>query len=115
MLAVLPVTRLSIAITRWPSARSRSHRCEPKKQAPPVTTETGLELLLAIAAIYLRVARKIASRNKHGWQAFRHSTFVIRHLIRTHAHPLRHPTQRRAAHRQLLWHDAPGHCAPGRR
>ena len=31
-----------------------------------------------------------------------------------HAHPFRHPTQRRPAHRQLFWHDAAGHRASGR-
>ncbi len=35
------VTRLSTQITRCPRARSSSQRCEPRKPAPPVTTETG--------------------------------------------------------------------------
>src|SRR5258706_8757464 len=43
MLSVLPVMRLSMAMTRCPSARSRSDRCEPRKPAPPVTTDTGAE------------------------------------------------------------------------
>src|SRR5260370_8492918 len=30
----------------------------------------------------------------------------------THAHPIRHSTQRRAAHRQLFRHDAAGNRAP---
>ena len=38
----LPVIKLSIAMTRCPSASSRSVRCEPRNPAPPVTTETGL-------------------------------------------------------------------------
>src|SRR5215469_6706172 len=47
--AVLPVIRLSMAITRWPSASKRSVRCDPKKPAAPVTTETGWDCFLAIA------------------------------------------------------------------
>src|SRR5438132_10452723 len=45
MFAVLPVIKLSMAMTRCPSARSRYTRCDPRKPAPPVTTETGWELL----------------------------------------------------------------------
>src|SRR6266566_565079 len=37
MLASEPVSRLSTQITRWPRASSSSHRCEPRKPAPPVT------------------------------------------------------------------------------
>src|ERR1039457_4369462 len=44
MFARLPVMRLSIAMTRSPSASSRSVRCDPRKPAPPVTTETFCEL-----------------------------------------------------------------------
>ena len=36
MLRVEPVMRLSMAMTVWPSARKRSHKCEPKNPAPPV-------------------------------------------------------------------------------
>ena len=43
MFAVEPVIRLSIAMTLWPSASSRSVRWEPRKPAPPVTSDTGLE------------------------------------------------------------------------
>src|SRR5438067_4578458 len=42
MLAAFPVTKLSIAMTRCPSANRRSVRCDPRNPAPPVTTETGL-------------------------------------------------------------------------
>src|SRR3990172_7566708 len=38
MLSTLPVTRLSMAITWWPSWSRRSQRCEPTNPAPPVTT-----------------------------------------------------------------------------
>ena len=38
MLARLPVMRLSTQTTSCPSARKRSHRCEPTKPAPPVMT-----------------------------------------------------------------------------
>src|SRR3954447_4348832 len=41
--AVDPVMKLSIPMTRCPSASSRSVRCEPRKPAPPVTTEIGDE------------------------------------------------------------------------
>src|ERR1700683_1815748 len=36
-----PVTKLSMAMTLWPRASRRSQRWEPKKPAPPVTTEVG--------------------------------------------------------------------------
>src|SRR5258708_4932171 len=36
MLSVFPVSRLSIAMTEWPSAKKRSARCDPKNPAPPV-------------------------------------------------------------------------------
>src|SRR2546423_14610506 len=52
MFAGLPVMRLSIAMTRCPSFRRRSARCDPKKPAPPVTTETGLDFFSAIRRIY---------------------------------------------------------------
>src|ERR1041385_6970773 len=35
-----PVMRLSTQTTVCPSARRRSHRCEPRTPAPPVTTLT---------------------------------------------------------------------------
>src|SRR4051794_41508758 len=38
MLASDPVSKLSTQITRCPRASSSSHRCEPRKPAPPVTT-----------------------------------------------------------------------------
>src|SRR3990172_1439821 len=38
MLSTLPVTKLSIATTWWPSWSRRSQRCEPTNPAPPVTT-----------------------------------------------------------------------------
>src|SRR2546427_3428098 len=42
MFAAVPVTRLSTHTTRQPSASSRSHRGEPRKPAPPVTTARNL-------------------------------------------------------------------------
>ena len=36
-----PVRKLSTQVTRCPSANSRSHRCDPRKPAPPVTTVRG--------------------------------------------------------------------------
>ena len=44
MLATLPVMRLSMPMTRCPSARSRSERWEPRNPAAPVTTEMGLSV-----------------------------------------------------------------------
>src|SRR5437588_1071284 len=41
MLASEPVSRLSTQITRCPRASSSSHRCEPRKPAPPVTRHVG--------------------------------------------------------------------------
>src|SRR5690606_37419591 len=32
-----PVKKLSRHITSWPSDNSRSHRCDPRKPAPPVS------------------------------------------------------------------------------
>src|SRR5262245_19736014 len=40
--ATLPVMKLSIPMTRCPSASKRSVRCEPRNPAAPVTTEMGL-------------------------------------------------------------------------
>src|ERR671916_744903 len=37
-----PVSRLSTQITRWPREMRKSHRCEPRKPAPPVTREVGM-------------------------------------------------------------------------
>ncbi len=37
-----PVSRLSTQRTRWPSRTRRSQRCDPRKPAPPVTTEVGI-------------------------------------------------------------------------
>src|SRR5690348_12174350 len=38
MLRRVPVKKLSAQITVAPAASSRSHRCEPRKPAPPVTS-----------------------------------------------------------------------------
>ena len=37
MLCLLPVKKLSTHSTSLPAASKRSHRCEPRKPAPPVT------------------------------------------------------------------------------
>ena len=42
MFASEPVSRLSAQMTRWPRRRSSSHRCEPRKPAPPVTRQVGI-------------------------------------------------------------------------
>src|SRR5262245_7371081 len=42
MLSTEPVSRLSMAITESPRASSASHRCEPRKPAPPVTTTRAI-------------------------------------------------------------------------
>ena len=42
MLASEPVSRLSTQIARCPLASSAWQRCEPRKPAPPVTTEVGI-------------------------------------------------------------------------
>src|SRR3954451_590588 len=42
MFASEPVSRLSAQMTRWPRRRSSSHRCEPRKPAPPVTRQVGM-------------------------------------------------------------------------
>src|SRR5579875_153511 len=39
-----PVSRLSTQITRWPRAKSSSHRCEPRNPAPPVTRQLAMAL-----------------------------------------------------------------------
>src|SRR6266436_2855554 len=41
MLSTEPVTKLSMPMTLWPRARSKSVKCEPRKPAAPVTTEVG--------------------------------------------------------------------------
>ena len=40
-----PVSRLSMQITSSPSSIRNSHRCDPRKPAPPVTTQTGMAWL----------------------------------------------------------------------
>src|SRR3954465_719429 len=42
MFASEPVSKLSTQMTRWPRLRSSSHRCEPRKPAPPVTRHVGM-------------------------------------------------------------------------
>ena len=34
-------------MTRWPLAKRKSHRCDPRKPAPPETTEVGMPFILA--------------------------------------------------------------------
>src|SRR5690242_21796131 len=41
MLFTVPVTRLSMPITRWPRLSSKSVKCEPRNPAAPVTTLHG--------------------------------------------------------------------------
>src|SRR6266704_6935641 len=65
--AVLPVIKLSIAMTRCPSAKSRSTKCEPRKPAPPVTTETGWVFLAAITHFYLMVGAQVYQQEVRGW------------------------------------------------
>ena len=48
MFASEPVSRLSTQMTRWPSPRSASQRWEPRKPAPPVTTEVGTAAILTV-------------------------------------------------------------------
>ena len=56
MFSSVPVSRLSTQMTRWPSARSRSQRCEPRKPAPPVTREVGTAVSLVPASATRRAA-----------------------------------------------------------
>src|SRR4051794_18668660 len=44
MLASEPVSKLSTQMTRWPRRSSSSHRCEPRKPAPPVTRHVPMRL-----------------------------------------------------------------------
>src|ERR1700734_156116 len=48
MFASDPVSRLSTQITRLPRASSSSHRCEPRKPAPPVTRQVDIPASLVI-------------------------------------------------------------------
>src|SRR5437867_7373602 len=43
-LSGVPVRKLSMQMTSSPSARKRSHRCEPMKPAPPVIRMRGTSL-----------------------------------------------------------------------
>src|SRR5215207_4357305 len=45
MLARDPVSKLSTQITRCPRRRSSSHRCDPRKPAPPVTRQVAIRAL----------------------------------------------------------------------
>ena len=49
-------------MTRCPSARSRSHRCEPRKPAPPVTTHVATRRSLAVGAIQGVVCQQLLPR-----------------------------------------------------
>src|SRR5450755_1464496 len=51
-----PVSKLSTHRTRWPRASSSSHRCEPRKPAPPVTRQVGMAANLPAAAHDMLVA-----------------------------------------------------------
>src|SRR5215213_7846115 len=42
MLFSEPVSRLSTQMTRCPRSSSASHKCDPRKPAPPVTREVGM-------------------------------------------------------------------------
>src|SRR6267142_800758 len=42
------VTRLSTQITRWPRSIRYSQRWEPRKPAPPVTTDVGTDQIVLI-------------------------------------------------------------------
>ncbi len=48
MFASDPVSKLSTQITRCPRASSSSHRCEPRKPAPPVTRHVAIARSLVI-------------------------------------------------------------------
>src|ERR1700738_4901277 len=48
MFASDPVSRLSTQITRLPRASSSSHRCDPRKPAPPVTRQVGITRNLSV-------------------------------------------------------------------
>src|SRR4051794_13753295 len=41
-----PVSKLSTQITRCPRSINASHRCDPRKPAPPVTKEVGMRASL---------------------------------------------------------------------
>lgn len=41
MLSTVPVTKLSMPMTLWPRAISKSVKCDPKNPAAPVTTEVN--------------------------------------------------------------------------
>src|SRR6516165_4204547 len=56
MLASDPVSRLSTQITRWPRRSSSSHRCDPRKPAPPVTRLVGMRGNLLTSAQEVLVA-----------------------------------------------------------
>ena len=57
MFASEPVSKLSAQITRFPRASSSSHRCEPRKPAPPVTKQVDIaDSLVAPRTILLDVA-----------------------------------------------------------
>src|SRR6266542_2223781 len=74
MFAVLPVIKLSMAMTRCPSAKSRSTRCEPRKPAPPVTTETSWVVFAAIAQFYLMVAAQVYQQEVRDGQIVSYQT-----------------------------------------
>src|SRR3954471_7141491 len=71
MFEVLPVMKLSIAMTRCPSASRRSVRCDPRKPAPPVTTEMGWEgERVNMRADYLPAGRDDRNEERRVFKAF---------------------------------------------
>src|SRR5580704_10629608 len=63
MFASEPVSKLSTQITLCPRASSSSHRCDPRKPAPPVTRQELTAAKLSDSSLY--AARCKAATKEH--------------------------------------------------
>src|SRR5690242_655413 len=92
-----PVSRLSTQITRCPSARRRSQRCDPRNPAPPVTTDVGIRTIVLGALEKSSDSLRIFFK---GWSA--------EVLVRLHVEP--HRKQRELAARDEQERDEHDRC-----
>src|SRR3954451_17818151 len=61
-----PVSKLSTHTTRWPRAISASHRCEPRKPAPPVTRQVAIGGTVSGRAVRFSTDRSGKSLSERG-------------------------------------------------
>src|SRR5262245_2612813 len=57
---VVPVIKLSMAITSWPFFKRYPHKCDPKNPAPPVTKVLGMKSPLELIRDNFQFIRQLA-------------------------------------------------------